>query len=94
MELRSSGLDSADRQVVGKLGVQRLGGALGRRPALGFDARNLRQSMDAGVGPAGHRKLAPGREDAVESFSHDPLDGPQARLGGPTPKGRAVVFQR
>ena len=94
VKLLSSGFDSADGDVVGKLRVQRLGGALGRRPALGVYARNLRQRVDARVGPPGHRKLVPAREDVVERPSHDSLHGPQAGLCGPAPKAPAVVLER
>ena len=46
-------LDTADRHVVGELGVQRLRRSLRRRSALGFDARHLPEGMDARVCASG-----------------------------------------
>src|SRR5262249_55721367 len=66
VKVRLGAVRRGDGDVVRKLGIQRLGNALGRRSALDIDARNLCEGMDAGVRPPGNRKPVPPWEDAVE----------------------------
>ena len=75
MEIPVGDLRGADGDVLRELGVQRLSGALGRRPALRFDTRNLAQRVDTGVRPPGDREFAPAGKDPVQRVAHGSLDG-------------------
>ena len=65
-EVRRRLLGRDDRDIGGQRRVERLGDTVDLRPAVCIDARDVRISVDAGVGPPGDRQLAPGREDRVE----------------------------
>ena len=56
-----------DGDVVRQDGVERLGRALRRRPALDVDARDLAERVDAGVGAPGDGEPAPAREHAARA---------------------------
>src|SRR5437764_849794 len=94
VEAGVDGLYLGDRYVARELGVQRFGSAFGRGPAIGVDARDLRERMNARVGPAGHGETVPTREDGLERLPQRPFDRPHPRLGGPAPEARAVVLER
>ena len=79
---------ASDRHVVGKRGVQRLGGALERRPTLDLDARDLARRVHPCVGAARDREPVPAREDRVERVAQRrprPFAGPAAAPSRGTP---------
>jgi hypothetical protein len=94
VEIGLDGLYLGDRDIAQELGVQRLGSAFARRPSVGVDARDLRERVNAGVGPAGHREAVPTREDGLERLPQRPFHRSEPRLGGPAPEAGAVVLER
>ena len=93
MEVPCGGLDLKDRDLLREKRVQRLGGAIWRRSALGFDARYLTEGVDAGVGSAGDRELLVRAVHLLQRAPELALDSPQARLRGPAAEPRPVVFE-
>jgi hypothetical protein len=94
VKVGSNRLDLADRDIVWKLRIQRLRRTIRGRPALGLDARDLREGMDTGIGSAGDREIAPAGEDAVEGLAHNGFHRPQTRLSCPAAKAGALVLER
>jgi hypothetical protein len=57
VEVRRGGLDCENCNALGKERIQRLGRALWRRAAFGFDAGDLPEGVDACIGAAGNGQL-------------------------------------
>jgi hypothetical protein len=80
------------RHVGGQHGVQRLGGALRRRPALHGHGDDVREGMHSGVRPAGDCELLGRRVELAERAAHLRLHGSLARLPRPAAEAAAVVL--
>ena len=65
MEVPCGGLDLKDRDLLREKRVQRLGGAIWRGAALGLDAYDLPEGVDAGVCTTGDCQLLPRAVDLL-----------------------------
>src|SRR4029453_13216270 len=73
---------------------QRLSRSIHRRPAGHVHARDLRQRMDARVGPPRNPQPLERPVHPSERIPPDAFDRAQARLRGPTAEPRPVVLER
>ena len=94
MELGRRLLGFEHGYVVRELGVERLGNPLGRRAAVGGEARNLSRGMNSRIGATGDSETVPAPEHGIERVPERSLDRALAGLPRPASEARTVVLER